>query len=70
MVPDKNAIAEARFNNAGIKSKEIFEEETEYPWDIIGFDNDPLSNNRWSFCLHTDKIEIIFEADWPEIEFN
>jgi hypothetical protein len=38
-----------------------------FPWDIIGFDSQPLSNGRWHFCLHTDKIEYCFEAKWPAV---
>ena len=38
------------------------------PWDIIGFDSEPLAANRWRFCLHTDAIEYCFEAGWPAIE--
>lgn len=73
IVPDNNAIIEARFSNADIKSKETYEKNTEdikYLWDVIGFDNKPILDNRWSFCLHSDCIEIIFEADWTEIEFK
>lgn len=71
--PDSKAIVEARFNNANIKSKEIYKEASDdiaYPWDIIGFDSDPATNNRWLFCLHTDCIEYIFESDWPKTGFK
>ena len=34
------------------------------PWDIIGFDSD-REGNQWSFCLHTDVLELGFLADWP-----
>ena len=37
------------------------------PWDIIGFDSEPVSANRWRYCLHTDKIEYCFEANWPAV---
>jgi hypothetical protein len=38
------------------------------PWDIIGFDSEPLAANRWRYCLHTDAIEYCFEAGWPAVE--
>lgn len=38
------------------------------PWDIIGFDSEPLDGNRWRYCLHTDAIEYCFEADWPAVD--
>lgn len=37
------------------------------PWDIIGFDSDPLDDGYWRFCLHTDCVEYLFESKWPEI---
>jgi hypothetical protein len=73
VTPDSKAVVEARFNNADVRSKETNEQasdDIEYPWDIIGFDSDPISDNRWSFCLHTDCIEYLFESDWPEVEFK
>ncbi len=38
------------------------------PWDIIGFDSEPLAGNKWRYCLHTDAIEYCFEAGWPAVE--
>jgi hypothetical protein len=38
-----------------------------FPWDIIGFDSKRVSNDRWEFVLHTDKIEYCFEAKWPAV---
>ena len=38
-----------------------------FPWDIIGFDSEPVSSERWRYCLHTDKIEYCFEAEWPAV---
>ena len=35
------------------------------PWDIIGFDSEPLSRGLWRFCLHTDCIEYVFDSPWP-----
>ncbi len=39
----------------------------DFPWDIIGFDSEPLADGRWRFCLHTDAVEYVFESEWPEI---
>ena len=38
------------------------------PWDIIGFDCEPLGGNRWRYCLHTDAVEYCFEGSWPAVE--
>jgi hypothetical protein len=38
------------------------------PWDIIGFDSEPLTATRWRYCLNTDAIEYCFEAGWPAVE--
>ncbi len=37
-------------------------------WDIIGFDSLPLGNERWKFVLHTDMVELSFQAPWPNIK--
>ena len=57
----------ATFKKVLIISKEILEEPVEYPWNIIGFDSEPILNNRWDFYLCTDCIAYGFESDWPEI---
>jgi hypothetical protein len=44
------------------------DEEMPFPWDIIGFDSEPLQEGRWAFTLHTDMIEFSFRAGWPRIE--
>ena len=38
------------------------------PWDILGFESQPLRGDLWEFCLHTDPIEYVFESAWPEIQ--
>jgi hypothetical protein len=37
------------------------------PWHIIGFDSEPISDDRWRFCLHCDSIEYVFKSASPEI---
>ena len=37
------------------------------PWDIIGFDLEPQPDGGWRFCLHTDCVEYVFDAPWPQI---
>ena len=66
-IPDANNIIKATFKKVLIISKEILEEPVEYPWNIIGFDSEPILNNRWDFYLCTDCIAYGFESDWPEI---
>ena len=34
------------------------------PWDIIGFDSEP-NGQQWNFCLHSNVVELVFQADWP-----
>jgi hypothetical protein len=67
-IPDSNALVKATFKKAVIKSKEILGDAIEYPWDIVGFDSEPVLNNRWDFYLCTDCIAYGFESDWPEIK--
>jgi hypothetical protein len=38
------------------------------PWDIIGFESNAISNDRWEFVLHTDAAEFIFSSMWPVIQ--
>jgi hypothetical protein len=42
-------------------------DEAELPWAIIGFDSHNLSDEKWSFCLHTEGGEWAFESTWPAI---
>ena len=42
-------------------------DEAELPWEIIGFDSHNLSDEKWSFCLHTEGGEWAFESTWPAI---
>lgn len=67
--PDLQPETVAIFCNTVITSKEILEEneEADFPWDIIGFDSYDLCKDRYRFVLYCDVIEIIFEADWPQI---
>jgi hypothetical protein len=64
-----NVCCHARFSAPRVDSVDdsYNEEDKDFPWDIIGFDSERLSDGRWNFCLHTDKIEYGFESDWPEI---
>jgi hypothetical protein len=39
-----------------------------FPWDVIGFDAEPLAAGRWRFCMHTDQVEYTFESNWPEVQ--
>ncbi len=68
VTPDSNALIEAKFNNVHNLSRETHDDDIGYPWSIIGFDCKSISNNRWSFCLHTDWVEYTFDSDWPEIK--
>lgn len=70
MVPDNKLRVKATFNKVNIQSRESYEDDSSYPLDIIGFESDPVSENRWTFCLHTDCIEYVFESNWPEIDFE
>lgn len=42
--------------------------ELSFPWDIIGFESEKLSDDLWQFVLHTDMVEYSFRASWPIIE--
>jgi hypothetical protein len=50
-----------------VDSSYVEPEEAELPWEIIGFDSQRLSNEQWSFCLHTEGGEWTFESTWPAI---
>lgn len=39
-----------------------------FPMGIIGFDSKALANEWWAFVLHTDMIELSFQARWPNID--
>ncbi len=56
------------FLESRILSIEVYADgpdELNLPWDIIGFDNYPLSHNRWEFVLHCGGVEYVFESLWP-----
>jgi hypothetical protein len=38
-----------------------------FPWDIIGFECEPLADGRWRFGLTTDAVEYCFEGNWPKV---
>ncbi len=67
--PPSSACTFARFIRPSVVSIDDYsdDEGLEFPWDIIGFESEPLSDGRWRFCLHTDLIEYTFESAWPEI---
>ena len=58
----------ATFDNAKVLSVDDYSDDGDraFPWDIIGFDSEPISADRWRYCLHTDKMEYCFEAGWPD----
>ncbi len=60
---------QARFERPRIISAEDShaDDNRELPWDIIGFDSEPLPDGSWRFCLHTDSIEYVFDSPWPQI---
>ena len=62
-------VTEARFERVRLISMDnsYADEERWLPWDIIGFDAEPLSDGVWRFCLHTDCVEYGFESLWPQI---
>ncbi len=63
------AATHARFERPRIISADASHADDDggLPWDIIGFDCEELPDGRWRFCLHTDRIEYVFESPWPEI---
>jgi hypothetical protein len=62
-------IIQARFERVRLISMDnsYADEERWLPWDIIGFDSEPLSDGVWRFCLHTNSVEYVFESRWPQI---
>lgn len=64
-----NVATQARFEKPHIVSIDASyaDENSELPWDIIGFDSAQLSGEYWRFCLHTDSVEYAFESTWPQI---
>ena len=60
---------QARFDRPRIVSTDDShaDDDRELPWDIIGFESEPLPDGAWRFCLHTDAIEYVFESSWPQI---
>lgn len=63
------AATHARFEQPQIVSIDdsYADGDRELPWDIIGFDSERLPGGGWRFCLHTDCVEYVFDARWPEI---
>lgn len=62
-------VTQARFEKPCIISTDdtYADDDSNLPWDIIGFDSKPLADGLWDFCLHTDAIEYVFESAWPQI---
>jgi hypothetical protein len=60
----------ARFEHVRVLSVDDSYADTDTlpPWDIIGFDSEPLTADRWRYCLHTNAVEFCFEAGWPAVE--
>src|SRR3954469_9383190 len=61
------SVVTADFAEAAVTSIDIHPaapDELNVPWDIIGFDSYPLSENRWRFVLCCAGVEYAFESIW------
>jgi hypothetical protein len=63
------ALTIAEFVEAKITSIDVCAQTADdlnLPWDIIGFDDHRLADERWCFVMHCAGIEYCFEARWPQ----
>ena len=68
---DLSSVKVAEFLESKITSVEVYAvdaDELNLPWDIIGFDSDPIPGYRWRFVLHCGGIEYVFESRWPRLQ--
>lgn len=47
--------------------EDVLEEDTSFPWHIIGFDTNALSSGQWQFVLHCNEKEVGWNSSWPII---
>ena len=77
IAPQSNATGEvsventvqADFFDVEVKSIQVLEddEDLNVPWGVIGFDSTPHSEERYTFVVTTNEIEIRFLASWPKL---
>jgi hypothetical protein len=47
--------------------EEVLDEDTRFPWHIIGFDSHALGSGQWEFILHCLEKEVVWNSSWPII---
>jgi hypothetical protein len=56
-----------QFHQVELLHEEVLDEDTAFPWEIIGFDAHHLGSGRWKFHLLCLEKELLWNSSWVRI---